>query len=253
VSSGIIHIYGQHEYQDLLHPAQQTAILEELAGLSRGAVEQAYKRYEEAHKALRDLEDRIGQYRAEREDLLFTLGELSALPITEGLEEELQSGLDLARSAQELKRCAHMAEDILYSGASSVVELMARVREHVARMASIDRQAEPLVGALGDIAAQIEDVSLTLREKMSSYDYDPEGIEALEEKLYLLQDLKRKHRTDEAGLLALRRRSRKGSPSRRIPAISSARQERPSRRPHRPTGPPSGLSREAKILYRDLL
>ena len=45
---------------------------------------------------------------------------------------------------------------------------------------------------------------MELRAKMSSYEYDPQAIRELEERLHSIQDLKRKHRRDEAGLISLK-------------------------------------------------
>jgi DNA repair protein RecN (Recombination protein N) len=180
------------------------AILEELAGLSRNEVQNAYENLSGAVSFLGELEHKIEQYRKEREDLVFILGELRSVEITEGLEEELASQLNQAHGSQELKRCSHLAEDILYSGASSVVELLSQAKDHVSRVSSVDRSMAPVVDSLVDILAQVEDISMSLREKISSYEYDPETIDALEEKLHYLQDLKRKHHTDEYGLLELK-------------------------------------------------
>jgi DNA repair protein RecN (Recombination protein N) len=204
-STGLITIYGQHEYQDLLHPAQQMAILEELAGLKRDESQATFEVLSNTLSALRELEGKIEKYQRSRDDLIFALGELGSLEITEGLEEELASQLNQAHGAQELKRCSHLAEDILYSGASSVVELVSQAKDHAAKVASVDRSVAPLVDSLIDIIAQIEDISMGLREKISSYEYDPEDIDALEERLHFLQDLKRKHHTDEYGLLELKK------------------------------------------------
>jgi DNA repair protein RecN (Recombination protein N) len=203
-SAGLITIYGQHEYQDLLSPVQQMSILEDLARLRRDKVQDAHEALDKALASLRDLQAKIEQYRQEREDLLYALSELTSMEITEGLEEELAAELGRAHGAAALKRCAHLAEDVLYSRASSVFELVSQARDHVSKVASVDRQLEPLARSLGDIAVQVEDISMSLREKISKYEYDPETIDVLEEKLHFLQDLKRKHRTDEHGLILLR-------------------------------------------------
>lgn len=203
-SSGLITIYGQHDYQDLLSPSQQMAILEELAGLHRDSVQNAYDTVAKAIVSLRELQAKVQQYRLERDEFQFALAELQSMEITEGLEDELASELSRAHGAAELKRCAHLAEDILYSGSSSVVELTAQAKDYLSKVACFDRQVDNLVESLGDVVARIEDISMSLREKISTYEYDPEEIELLEEKIHFIQDLKRKHRTDELGLLELK-------------------------------------------------
>ena len=97
VTSNLITIYGQHEYQDLLNPAQQMGILESLAGLSRGRVSDSYERLCSAAASLKDLERSAERYREEREDLLFALGELKSVDITPGFEEEIAAELSLVR------------------------------------------------------------------------------------------------------------------------------------------------------------
>ncbi len=203
-SSGLITIYGQHDYQDLLNPAQQMAILEELAGLRRDGIQEAYDAVSRATAFLRELQDKVAQYRQDRDDLQFALGELQSMEITEGLEDELASELNRSHAAAELKRCAHLAEDILYSGSSSVVELVSQAKDYTSKVANVDLKAGAIVESLADVVARIEDISMSLREKISTYEYDPEEIELLEEKIHFIQDLKRKHRTDELGLLDLK-------------------------------------------------
>lgn len=204
VTSNLITIYGQHEYQDLLNPAQQMGILESLAGLSRDRVNGAYERLCSAAASLKDLERSAERYRGEREDLLFALGELKSVDITPGLEEEIAAELSLVRGAADLKHCTLQAEEVLYSGASSVVELLGLARDHISRAASMDRELDSLLESLDDISAGVEDISMALRAKTAAYEYDPAAIEALEEKLHFIQDLKRKHRTDEQGLIDLK-------------------------------------------------
>lgn len=204
ITSNLITIYGQHEYQDLLNPVQQMGILESLAGLSRDRVNDAYEALCDAAASCKDLERSAEQYRQGREDLLFALGELKSVEITPGLEDELAAELNLVRGSADLKHCTHQAEEMLYSGASSVVELLGLTRDSLTRAASMDHELGSLLQSLDEIFAGVEDVSMALRAKTAAYEYDPETIEALEEKLHFIQDLKRKHRTDEQGLIDLK-------------------------------------------------
>ncbi len=204
ITSNLITIYGQHEYQDLLNPVQQMGILESLAGLSRDRLNDAYEALCDSANSLKNLERSAEQYRQRREDLLFALGELKSVEITPGLEDEITAQLNLVRGSADLKHCTHQAEEMLYSGSSSVVELLGLTRDYLSRAASMDRELDSLLQSLDDISAGIEDISMALRAKSAAYEYDPETIDALEERLHFVQDLKRKHRTDEQGLIDLK-------------------------------------------------
>ncbi|HPS93091.1 MAG TPA: DNA repair protein RecN [Deltaproteobacteria bacterium] len=204
VSSGIIHIYGQHEYQDLLSPKQHMRILEELAGIRREGVLAAYDAYTRAREHLLELETRIESFQQDQEYLEYCLRELEATPLEVGLEERLTHDLETASAAAELKMSALATQDLIYSGSRSMTDLSAEARQHISRLVSHDKSMEPVLCTMDTIIALLEDADLALRQRISSYEHDPERIVALEEQLNGLRELKRKHRMDEAGLLKLR-------------------------------------------------
>ncbi len=205
VSSGLIHIYGQHEYQDLLSPKQHVRILEELAKINRDEVHAAYDEYMDARERLLEIETQIESLRKEREYLEYNLQELEATRIEEGLEELLAYELQTAHASEELKESAIAAQDIIYSGNPSMTELASKACHHLRRLITHDPSMEPLLKSMDAIIAQIEEAYLALRQRISIYEYNPERIESLEDHLNTLRELKRKHRLDEVGLLKLQK------------------------------------------------
>lgn len=203
LSSGLIHIYGQHDYQDLLSPRQHMRILEEQAGLSRDNVEASYKSYVEAIERLGDLEQRIRDFSRDREYLEHCLQELRSTCMEEGLEESLQLELRTAKNASELRDAARSVQELIYTGGPSLVDLAAQARQQLVRIARHDPAAEKLAQSMDDIRAMLEDIHGQLRSRVESYEHDPERTGELEERLNAVRELKRKHRTDEAGLLRL--------------------------------------------------
>jgi DNA repair protein RecN (Recombination protein N) len=203
VSSGLIHIYGQHEYQDLLNPRQHMKILEDYAGISRDNVETSYKEYTKAEEAYKELERLIDSFMQEKEYLEHCLKELTALRIEEGLEERLTQELQTAQKASELKQTALAAQELIYTGTHSITDLTAEARQQIHRIVAHDPSMENLVHSMDSIMAQLEDMHVELRGRIDAYEYDPQRIEDLEEQLNTLREIKRKHRTDETGLIRL--------------------------------------------------
>jgi len=203
VSSGLIHIYGQHEYQDLLNPRQHMKILEDYAGISRDNVEASYKEYTKAEEAYKELERLIDSFMQEKEYLEHCLKELTALRIEEGLEERLTQELQTAQKASELKQTALAAQELIYTGTHSITDLTAEARQQIHRIVAHDPSMENLVHSMDSIMAQLEDMHVELRGRIDAYEYDPQRIEDLEEQLNTLREIKRKHRTDETGLIRL--------------------------------------------------
>ena len=203
VSSGLIHIYGQHEYQDLLNPRQHMKILEDYAGISRDNVEASYKEYTKAEEACKELERLIDSFIQEKEYLEHCLKELTALRIEEGLEERLAQELQTAQKASELKQTALAAQELIYTGTHSITDLTAEARQQIHRIVAHDPSMENLVHSMDGIMAQLEDMHVELRGRIDAYEYDPQRIEDLEEQLNTLREIKRKHHTDEEGLIRL--------------------------------------------------
>jgi DNA repair protein RecN (Recombination protein N) len=203
VSSGLIHIYGQHEYQDLLNPRQHMKILEDYAGISRDKVEASYKEYTKAEEAHKELERLIDSFMQEKEYLEHCLKELTASCIEEGLEDRLTQELQTAQKASELKQTALAAQELIYTGTPSITDLTAEASQQIQRIVTHDPSMENLVHTMDEIKAQLEDMHVELRGRIDAYEYDPQRIEDLEEQLNTLREIKRKHRTDETGLIRL--------------------------------------------------
>ena len=203
VSYGLIHIYGQHDYQDLLSPRQQMKILEDYAGLNREKVDVTYREYGETLEAFKELERLIDSFIHERDYLEHCLKELRDARIEEGLEERLTQELKTSQKASELKQTAMAAQDLIYTGSPSIIDLASEARHLLNHIREYDRAMEMPVHIMDGIMAQLEDVHGELRKRIEAYDFDPQNVDDLEERLNTLHELKRKHRTDEKGLLML--------------------------------------------------
>lgn len=203
VSSGLINIYGQHDYQDLLNPRQHMRILEDHAGLSRQDVEAAYAAYIDAHSALTKIEQDVLACTQDREYLEHCLRELKSTRIEEGIEERLHQDLQTALKATDLRESSQAVQELIYTGSPSVTDLGAQARQLIARMAHHDPSMENLIQDMNDILARLEDVHGKLRGRMDAYEDDPERLSRIEEQLNTVRGLKRKHHTDEAGLMEL--------------------------------------------------
>lgn len=200
LSSGIINIYGQHQYQDLLNPQQQMSMLEEMAGIDRSEVLSSYEEFVSATKKLYELSDRIEKTRQDKEDLEYRVAELRQASVNEGEEKEILGELDVSRAARSLKEKALMALDILYSGSHSVIDLSGQVSDIVEEISSMDNALRSVADRLKSLMAEMEDLAYNLRQRSEAYEFDPSRIGELEDRLQLIRDLKRKYNTDEAGL-----------------------------------------------------
>ena len=195
LSNRLVEMHGQHEHQQLLDPTQHLALLDAWAGLddTRARVASAFA----AVRGLREQLDRLrmdDRERAARLDLVeFQLGELDKASLQPGEDETLAADRQLLRSADTIQRlCAESFAD-LYDTESAALATLARVWKRVGELAAIDPRFAPYLDARDGIKAQLEDLAFTLRDFSDGIDASPGRLQQVEDRLALLERLKRKH------------------------------------------------------------
>lgn len=195
LSNRLVELHGQHEHQQLLDPAQHLSLLDTWAGLDepRARVASAFATVRE----LREHLDRLrmdDRERAARLDLVeFQLSELQKAGLQPGEDETLAADRQLLRSADVIHRLCHEGYAELYDTESAALGALGRVWKRVGELAAIDPRFAPYVDARDGIKAQLEDLAFTLRDFADTIDASPERLQQVEDRLALLERLKRKH------------------------------------------------------------
>ncbi|HJU43284.1 MAG TPA: DNA repair protein RecN, partial [Vicinamibacterales bacterium] len=195
LSNRLVELHGQHEHQQLLDPTQHLALFDVWAGLdgSRAAVAAAFARV----KTLRDQLDRLrmdDRERAARLDLVeFQLTELQKANLRPGEDETLAGERQLLRSADTVQRLCGESYAELYDNEGAALTTLGHVWKHVSELAAIDARFAPYLEARDGIKAQLEDLAFTLRDFAAGIDASPERLQHVEDRLALIERLKRKH------------------------------------------------------------
>jgi DNA repair protein RecN (Recombination protein N) len=195
LSNRLVELHGQHEHQQLLDPAQHLALLDAWAGLddARGGVAEAFARV----RGLRDELDRLrmdDRERAARLDLVeFQLTELQKANLQVGEDEALAAERQLLRSADTIQRLCGESYAELYDSEEAALVALGRVWKRVGELAAIDPRFTPYLDARDGIKGQLEDLAFTLRDVADGIDASPGRLQQLEDRLALIERLKRKH------------------------------------------------------------
>ncbi len=195
LSNRLVELHGQHEHQQLLDPSQHLALLDTWAGLDapRARVAAAFatvRGYREQLDRLR-MDDRE---RAARLDLVeFQLGELQKANLQPGEDETLAADRQLLRSADTIHRLCNEGYAELYDSESAALGALGRVWKRVGELAAIDPRFAPYLDARDGIKAQLEDLAFTLRDFADGIDASPARLQQVEDRLALIERLKRKH------------------------------------------------------------
>lgn len=192
-------VHGQNEQQELFSPSAQLQMLDRFGSLGPLAA-QARERF--GHwKELRAKQDDLARRRQERLRQMdvwqFQKREIEDAGITPGqgqpedrqLEEEKLRLAHAARIEARLAACY----DLLYDSAGSAVASLASAQRNLDEVSPYDARLQPLAEALLAAKVSIEDVSLAVRDHLSRLDASPGRLEEVENRLALLDRLKRKY------------------------------------------------------------
>jgi DNA repair protein RecN (Recombination protein N) len=191
----LVELHGQHEHQQLLDPQQHLPLLDAWADLTGMQSEVA-----DAHRsvtALRQQLDRLRMDSRERSARLelveFQLSELTRAALSAGEDEQLADLRRVLRSADTIKKLCGDCYSDLYDSDQSVLTALGRIWKRLGELAAIDARFNSYLDQRDDIKAQLEDLALTLRDFSEGIDASPGRLEEVEERLALLERLKRKH------------------------------------------------------------
>ncbi len=195
----LVDIHGQSEHLSLLRPEQHLLLVDQYAGTTKAREE--FSGLVSRIRALRgqiELIERGSRDRAQRVDLLeFQVGEIAAAELRIGEEEELINERRVLSSAERLATDASEALILLNGG--DVEELLpalqaAKKATHLIEgLATIDESLESLSTRLNEQVFLLEDLAAEIRVYRDEIEADPLRLELVEERLDLLQKLKRKY------------------------------------------------------------
>lgn len=202
--AGLIDIASQHDQQSLTDPESQLAILDAFAENQALRTEMiaAYVARSESAATLATFSANARAL-SEREDLLrFQLSELEAARPAPGEDEALAAERERLKGAERFFAATAGGEETLYAGDGAVAGRVAGVLRELTPLAALDPTLAPLVERLGDAQAVIEDAARELGRYARGIRSDPARLAEIEERLFLLQRLCRKHGGTVADLAA---------------------------------------------------
>ncbi len=191
----LVDLHGQHEHQALLDPDTHLDLLDRYASLDseRALVAAAFAEYQAAVSALDEVRALSAQRTSRLEIAEFHLAEIARAKPLPGEDEELAALRTLLSSADRVRRLAEESYAILYDRDEAVLALLGLVWKRVGELASLDARFVPHLEARDAVKSQLEDLSAFLRGYAAAIDASPERLQQVEDRLALLDRLKKKH------------------------------------------------------------
>jgi DNA repair protein RecN (Recombination protein N) len=206
LSNRLVELHGQHEHQQLLDPSQHLVVLDEFGGLSlvRDQVAGAFARVQHIRQQIDRLRMDDRERAARLELVEFQLRELRAATLIENEDETLASERQILRSADRVQRLCQESYFDLYDDDRAVLGRLDQVWKRVGELAGFDPRFAPYLESRDAVNGQLEDLAFTLRDFAAAIDTTPERLQEVEDRLALLERLKRKHGPTLANVLSKR-------------------------------------------------
>ncbi len=197
VGSQIVEIHGQHDDRALVDAATHRASLDAFGVLEGQAatVREAWSALSEAQEAVAAQKALVAEALAREDYARHAVEELSKLNAAVGEEEELaerrQHLQQIERSVSDVKE----TDDILNGPSAPAPALSSLMRRLLRKIDSGATLFQPIVDALDASLIALDHTSDALEALKREMAYDPAELEGVEERLFALRAMARKHQT----------------------------------------------------------
>ncbi len=191
----LVDMHGPHEHQSLLNPAFQREILDAF-GKHASLVDAYRKPYENllALEAERNAYNTADGDTAAQIDLLdYQIKELEQADLENTDEEELHAEHTRIANAARIIELSDGITAALTGDEQAALSAIVIARKAIAELATMVPEAEEWLETIESITIQTKDVSHAVASMLNRMDVDPERLVWLEDRIALLQKLKRKY------------------------------------------------------------
>jgi len=195
-------VHAQSETMGSFDQAQQRVLLDRSAGIGTERVAAAFQEWSEICTRLSRLEG-DEQVRLREADLWsFQKNEIEGAAIREKEDEELEIERRVLANAEKLFAAAMSAHEFLYESDRSAEAALRAAERNLEELARYDPQFAEAVQQIKSARAAVDDVSATVRDYASRIQASPDRLTELEDRLEVLNRLKRKYGSSLADVLA---------------------------------------------------
>jgi DNA repair protein RecN (Recombination protein N) len=206
LAPGLGDIHGQSEQQLLFTAGAQRQLLDEYARTVdlRAQVAQAFGERRRLEEQLAKL-NKNEQERLRLLDLWsFQYKEIEAVQLRAGEDAELEAERKILQNMTRLQESSAAAYELLYDAPDSAATQLKQALKRLEEVARIDAGLEETLAGLKLAVVQVDEASHAVRDYLGKLEGDPRRLEDVENRLAVLDRLKRKYGQTLEEVLAFR-------------------------------------------------
>lgn len=191
-------IHSQHQTYVFMQPKYHISLLDNYAKDVYGSLldeyMQLYKKYTDTEKLLEAAKNSADNTESQIEFLKFQVNEIESAEIqSESEDEDLNNELEVLENAEKLKELTGSSYWAINGDDGSIMEALGKIKQNISKAASLDKNLEDSEQNLIDAIERLRDVGSELREYSQNLDNDTERLNEIQERLFILDKLKRKY------------------------------------------------------------
>ncbi|MET3574806.1 DNA repair protein RecN [Bhargavaea ullalensis] len=207
IGASIIDIHGQHETQELMDEQRHVLLLDQFGWESVAPAKESYtklfERYSKLRRRLTQYEDSEQQIAHKIDLYRFQIGEIDDAGFHDQEEEELTEERSRLKNFHTIyERIASAYEAI--QGESKGLDWTGAAMSDLEHAATVDPAVGEQSTAVSDAFYTLQDAAFSLKGLMDEMEFDPVRLDEVEQRLALLQSMKRKYGSDIPEIIAYR-------------------------------------------------
>lgn len=202
IGDHLVDLHGPHDHQSLLSTERQLAMLDAYCGAEHTLVDyrSAYRQWRDKLNELNELKQAEQASEQELELLRHQVQEIEAAHINPDEEQETEDRWRRASNASRLVECAAAAASAL-GGDDGVLTRLGDIQRMVRELEKLDPSVTEHSTTLESAVIELQELETNLTDYAEELDINPQQAAALEERVNLLESLKRKYGPSLADVL----------------------------------------------------
>ena len=191
-------IHSQHQTYAFMQPKYHITLLDNYAKESYGKkleeYKEKYKEYLDLQNDLENLKNSADMTESQLDFLKFQIDEIETANIQDANEDEtLNNELEVLENAEKLKELTGTSYWAINGDDGSILEALGKIKQNVSKAASYDEKLSEIEQNLIDAIESLHEVGSDLRNYSQNLENDTERLNEIQERLFLLDKLKRKY------------------------------------------------------------
>lgn len=189
-------IHSQHQTYAFMQPKYHITLLDNYACYGDKLLEykEKFKEYQNLLSQLENLKTASDVTESQLEFLQFQINEIDSANITSDTEDEdLNRELEVLENAEKLKELTGSSYWAINGDDGSIMEALSKIKQNISKAVSYDSSLEELEQNLIDAIENLRTAGSELRDYSQNLNNDTQRLNDIQERLYLLDKLKRKY------------------------------------------------------------